>query len=432
MRNSRLKGFYRQSISDRRAELARFLGQPADVIQQLEDGAGFSVELADHLVENAIGIFALPLGVACNFRINGRDWLIPMVTEESSVIAAASHAAKLLRSGDGIIAEATEPVMIGQLQLLNAANIDAATEAVETNSERLVAIANETKERLVRLGGGARSLVVRKIDCELGPMLVMHLHVHVVDAMGANIVNEMMERLAPHVEALTGGEVHLRILSNLSDQRTVTVRGEVPVEMLTKGSLSGLEVAQRVEKASIFAEVDPYRAATHNKGIMNGVDAVLLATGQDFRAVEAGAHAFAARNGRYSSLSRWRCVDGMLRGEMELPLAVGTVGGLTKLHPTVKRLLEWMELGSAADLAKLTAAAGLAQNLAAILALSTEGIQRGHMSLHARNVALAAGVGADLLDQVVAGMVAANQVNSQSAVSLEAVLQPKRHAAQLL
>ncbi|MCA9522988.1 MAG: hydroxymethylglutaryl-CoA reductase, degradative [Myxococcales bacterium] len=430
MHSSRISGFYKQTVAERQASLAQFLGQSIDNVRQLGDGAGFGIEIADVLVENAVGVFGLPLGIACNFRVNGRDRLVPMVIEESSVIAAASNAARLLRNEEqGIVAEASAPVMIGQLQVMDIPDIERGSQRILADKERLIELANRTRPTLLARGGGARDLVVRVLHSkDHGSMIVVHLHVDVCDAMGANIINTMMEALAPEVEELSSGRVYLKILSNLTDLRTVRVRGAVPVARLSRPEMDGVEVAQRIERASVFAEVDPYRAATHNKGIMNGIDAVLLATGQDFRAVEAGAHAYAARSGQYSSLSRWRYRDGALHGEMELPLAVGIVGGITRVHPIVQRLMEWMGIREAAELAEMTAAVGLAQNLAAILALSTEGIQRGHMSLHARNIAIQAGASTAHVDEVAERMRRDNRVSEGYAREIVAEIETREIA----
>lgn len=407
-RSSRLRGFYNLPFEERRSTLAKWLGIEPQAIAEIAAGDAFRLELADVLVENVVGVFSLPLAIAANFRINGRDRLVPMVIEESSVVAAASHAAKLLRDGGGIAARATAQEMIGQLQLLSLPASCDLGQLLTSHESALLAVLNEHHARLVAAGGGARALEARSIDDGGERWHVVHLVVDVVDAMGANIVNTMLERLAPRLEELTGARVHLKILSNLSDRRCVEVEGRIPLEWLAPYGRSGADVARDIELASRFAEVDPYRAATHNKGVMNGVDAVLLATGQDFRAVEAGAHAYAARNGRYTALSTWRVEEATLVGRMTLPLAVGTVGGMTVLHPTVNRVLQWFELMRASDLAEVVASVGLAQNLAALLALSTEGIQRGHMSLHARNVAYSAGARGDELEALTAAMSSAN------------------------
>jgi hydroxymethylglutaryl-CoA reductase len=389
-RTSALAGFYRLDVEGRRQRLVEHAHLEPAELGAYEPGRSLTVEAADSMVENALGVFSLPMGVCVNMRLDGRDRLAPMVVEEPSVIAAASHAAKLLRAGGGVESHATDAIVAGQMQLLDVPDFDAAERAIMAASAELLDEANGLNRRLIAAGGGARSLEIRRLEPEgdddpLGPMLVVHLDVDVRDAMGANIVNTMCEHLAPRLEGLTGGRARLRILSNLCDRRTVSVRGRVPLSTL------GEDLATGIVEASVFAERDPYRAATHNKGIMNGVDAVMLATGQDWRAVEAGAHAYAARSGRYTALARWRVRDGALEGQMTLPLAVGTVGGIVRVHPSVQSSLRLAAIGSARDLATLAAAVGLAQNLGALRALAGEGIQTGHMRLHARNVSVEAG-----------------------------------------
>ncbi|TET54693.1 MAG: hydroxymethylglutaryl-CoA reductase, degradative, partial [Anaerolineales bacterium] len=349
--------------------------------------------LADSLIENVVGVFSLPLAVAVNFVVNGRDVLVPMAVEEPSVVAGASAAAKVVREGDGFQAEAAAPEMIGQLQILDIANPEQARCSLLDARDELLALANETDPVLVGLGGGARDIEVRILrETPAGLMVVLHVIVDCRDAMGANTVNTICEALAGRVEEITGGRVVLRILSNLADRRLVRASCRVPEEALARGEFSAEVVAQGIVEAWALAAIDPYRAATHNKGIMNGVDAVVVATGNDWRSVEAGAHAYAARSGRYTSLSKWeRDGKGNLLGELEMPLAVGTVGGTTRAHPTAQVALKILGVEKATELAEIIASVGLAQNLAALRALVTEGIQRGHMRLHARQVAVAAG-----------------------------------------
>jgi hydroxymethylglutaryl-CoA reductase len=423
---SELPGFYKLDIDERRRRIAALTGlEPADVAA-LETSGGLSSEQANQMVENALGILGMPLGVCVNMRIDGRDWLIPMAVEEPSVIAACSNAAKMLRAGDGIRATVTAPLMIGQIQILDVTDPVAARSAILAEESSLLALANSGHPSLVAAGGGALSLEIAELapmDAEdpCGPMMVVHLVVDVRDAMGANAINSMCERLAPRVALLSGGRVVLRILSNLNDRRLVTVEGRVPFTALAeKGgpdskNRGGRELAKGIEEASVFAERDPYRAATHNKGIMNGVDAVLLAFGQDFRAVEAAAHAYAARDGRYSAMARWRVEGDELVGRMTMPLAIGTVGGVFKVHPVVQVTRKIARIESTTDLAKLTAAAGLAQNLGALRALAAEGIQSGHMRLHARNVVVeAGGVGEEVLE-VATRIADLKQVNARAA-----------------
>ena len=402
---SRLPGFYKRDLSDRLATVQALAALTDQEVRILGDNGGFDSGHADRMVENAIGVFPLPLGIAANFRLNGQDILIPMAVEEPSVLAAASNAANLLREDGGIRTSSTDPIMIGQIQVLDFEAMDTTRARLEAAADELVALANSVNPRLQRRGGGARRLEVRVFpETALGPMIVLHLEVNVCDAMGANIINTMVEALAPDVERISGGRVRLRILSNLADKRLVRAHGRVPLDRLARGDWSGSEVARGIVEASVMADVDPYRAATHNKGAMNGVDAVLVAAGQDWRAVEAGCHAYAARDGRYRSLSRWVVEGETLCGVIELPMQVGTVGGITKTHPVVQIVHKVLGHPNAQRLGEIAAAAGLAQNLAAIMALATDGIQRGHMSMHARNIASEAGAVGEELDQVVSAM----------------------------
>jgi hydroxymethylglutaryl-CoA reductase len=417
-RTSRISGFYHLSLDQRVERVARWARLTVEEVAALREG--LDLPRAERMIENVAGTHALPLGIAVNFQVNGRDVLVPMVVEEPSVVAGASFAAKLARAGGGFRATTTAPEMIGQLQVLDVADPWAARFALLAAREELLARANETDPVIVELGGGARDLEVRVLErTPAGPMVVVHLIFDCRDAMGANTVNTACEALAPHVEALTGGRVLLRILSNLADRRLARASCTVPAEALATESFAGEAVVQGIVEAWAFAAADPYRAATHNKGIMNGVDAVVLATGNDWRAIEAGAHAYAARSGRYTSLSTWgRDADGHLTGTLELPLALGTVGGATRVHPTAQVALKILDVAGARELAEIVAAVGLAQNLAAIRALATEGIQRGHMRLHARQVALAAGARDDELPRVVERMTAAGPVRPDRAAAI--------------
>ena len=369
---------------------------------------GLSLEVADHMIENVIGIFSLPLGIARYFRVNGRDIPIPMVVEEPSIVASASFMAKLSLGTGGFFAQTTEPEMIGQLQILDVDDPPAARLKLLAKKEKLLADVAEVDIVLMELGGGPRDLEVRLIaDSPIGPFLVAHLIYDVRDAMGANAVNTALERLAPEVEAITGGRVLLRILSNLADRRLARSRVTIRTADLAFRDFSGEEVRDGIIEAWAFAEADPYRAATHNKGIMNGIDPVVIATGNDWRAIEAGAHAYAARHGRYTSLSTWgKDSEGNLVGTLEMPLAVGTVGGATQVHPAAQANLRMMGIDTAPELAAVIVSVGLAQNLAALRALATEGIQRGHMSLHARQVAIAAGATGSQIDRLAERLVA--------------------------
>lgn len=418
-RSSRLPGFYRLDRAERLAalvEMGALSSRDADRIGRT--GVGLPFTTADKMVENVIGCFELPLAIGTNLRVNGRDHLVPMVVEEPSVVAAVSHAAGIVRRSGGFEAEADRSVMTGQIQVVGLDDLDAAEAAVLAAREALVARANEAEPGMQRRGGGALDVEVRRVGggryCR---MLVVHLLIDACDAMGANLVNTMCEAVAPHVERLTGGTVVLRILSNLTDRRRVRARCRIPVELLAWKSYSGETVAEGVVRASEFAEVDPWRAATHNKGIMNGIDAAAIAVGQDWRAIEAGAHAWAAQDGAYGPLARWwRDDDGALVGEIDVPMAVGTVGGPIRLHPTVKANLGVLDVSSASELAEVLGAVGLAQNLAAIKALGTTGIQQGHMALHARSVAATAGACGDEVERVASALVARGDVKVETAV----------------
>lgn len=383
-------------------------------------GSGLTLETADHMIENAVGLFSLPLGIAQNFIVNGKSVLVPMVVEEPSVVAAVSFMAKLAQSTGGFRAWMSSQEMIGQVQLLDLADINAAQNLIETNKPELLQQASALNPGLTRHGGGIRDLEVRQIEeSPIGPFLVVHLIIDVQDAMGANMVNSAVESLAPLLEQLTGARAHLRILSNLSDRRLASAEVRLPAEVLAFEGYNGEQVRDGVVEAWAFAEADPYRAATHNKGIMNGVDAVLLATGNDWRAVEAGAHAYAARDGRYKSLSTWTTTeDGSLKGSLTLPLAIGIVGGSTRVHPGVRTNLKLMGVQCVSDLGEIIAAVGLAQNLAALRALATEGIQKGHMRLHARQVALAAGANTEQVEPLVQALIAAGRITLSEATRI--------------
>lgn len=390
---SRRPGFYNLALDERIRHLDPDGLISKEAFEALTGESVLSLEQADHMIENVVGLHSLPLGIGLNFVVNGREVLVPMVIEEPSVVAGASFMAKLVRQGGGFRAITTPPEMIGQMQLLDVDDLQAAKTAILEKKDELLAEAAKIDPILMKLGGGPRDLEVRLIeDSPIGPFIVLHLIYDVRDAMGANAVNTACERLSPMIEELTGGRVHLRILSNLADRRLAKAECTIPLEALAFGEYSAEDVRDGIIEAWAFAAADPYRAATHNKGIMNGIDAVVLATGNDWRAIEAGAHAYAVKDGRYTSLSTWGKDDqGNLVGSLELPMAVGIVGGATKVHPTARASLELMGVKTASDLAEIIVSVGLAQNLAAIRALATEGIQRGHMGLHARQVAIAAG-----------------------------------------
>ena len=422
-KSSRLPGFYKKSI-DERANMVANLANLTAAETNILKGDGLTPAQADHMIENVVGTYSLPLGVATNFQINGRDYLIPMAVEEPSVVAAISHAAKLIRAGGGFTATASDPVMIGQIQVLDIPDMDEAIANLEANKDKLMERANCCDKLMVKLGGGARDLQFRPFpDTPVGPMLIVHLLFDCRDAMGANAINTAVENLAPMVAEITGGRTNLRILSNLADQRTATASGIIPADALTKNGFSGTEAAQYIAEANAFAVVDPYRAATHNKGIMNGIDAVVVATGNDWRAIEAGAHAYAARNGRYTALTDWHVNEnGDLYGEITLPMAIGTVGGATKVHPSAKVAMKILDVDSAQELGMVLACVGLAQNLAAIKALATVGIQKGHMALHARQVAVAAGASTDQVQAIADQLVAEKKINTVRAQEILAEL----------
>ena len=425
-KGSRISGFYKLSIQERLAELNRRVGLAADELAALSGSAGLRLEQADHMIENVAGVYALPLGIALNFKINGQDVLVPMAIEEPSVVAGASFMARLARAGGGFSASVTPPEMIAQIQILDSADLPSARLAILETKSALLAEALEIDPVLKLLGGGPRDLEVRLIDdSPIGPFLVVHLIFDVRDAMGANAVNTAAERLAPRLAQLSGGRVHLRILSNLADRRLARARCTIPLSELAFEGYSAQEVRDGIIAAWAFAAADPYRAATHNKGIMNGVDAVVIATGNDWRAVEAGAHAIAARNGRYTALSAWgKDAQGNLVGSLEMPMAVGIVGGATRVHPAAQANLKLMGVESAARLAEIIVSVGLAQNLAALRALATEGIQRGHMGLHARQVAIAAGAQGEQIERLAEQMVAEKLVRIDRAQEILKSWQP--------
>ncbi len=412
--------FYELPISSRLEHLAREADLPLDELLPLDGMHGLTPETADHMIENAVGVFGLPLGIARNFLINGRDVLVPMAIEEPSVVAGVSFMAKLARAGGGFRAETTAPEMIGQLQLLDIPDPAAAKAKILAHREELLALAGTVDPVLSRFGGGPRDIEVREITSSpIGDFLVLHLIYDVRDAMGANAINTALEQLAPRVAEISGGRPHLRILTNLADRRLAKAECTIPLSVLGFDNFTPEMVRDGIIEAWAFAVADPYRAATHNKGIMNGVDAVILATGNDWRAVEAGAHAYAACNGRYTSLTTWE-VDsaGDLRGSLEMPMAVGIIGGATRSNPTATASLKLMHVSSASDLAQVIVSVGLAQNLAALRALATEGIQRGHMGLHARQVALAAGAVGEEVNRLAQQLVEENIIRSERAAQI--------------
>jgi len=389
--DSRISGFYKLPLLQRRVELRRRVGLTAQASDPVMEQGGLDVATADRMVENAVGLYSLPLGLGLNFRVNSQDYVVPMAVEEPSVIAAASNAARIVRAAGGFVAEADEPLMTGQIELLDVADPEAAIQTIDNARVDLLARANNMIPRMVARGGGARSLSVRRLqahpDTAEGYRLVVHITIDCRDAMGANLVNTVAEGLASRLAELAKGRSGLRILTNLNDERCVRLHARAPFEKLATRSVPGAVVAEQIESASRFAELDPYRAATHNKGVMNGVDAVVIATGNDWRGVEAGAHAFAARTGHYSPLCTWRVIDEALVGRLEMPLAVGTVGGTLGVHAGARLAQETLHVGSATELAGVIGAVGMASNLAALRALATDGIQLGHMACHRRATA---------------------------------------------
>jgi hydroxymethylglutaryl-CoA reductase len=396
------KKFHQLTLSERLDQLAIETGLPAEELKPLTGIGGLQPDQADHMVENSLGVFSLPIGVARNFVVNGRPVLVPMVIEEPSVIAAASFMARLAAANGGFRASTTAPEMIGQIQILDVPDLAEAQSRLLAHKDELLQNASTIDPLLSRFGGGPRGIEVRRMDnSPIGPFLVLHLIYDVRDAMGANAINTALEKLAPRVAEISGGRTHLRILSNLADRRLARASVTIRLQDLAFDNYSGETVRDGIIAAWAFAAVDPYRAATHNKGIMNGVDAVVLATGNDWRAVEAGAHAYAARTGKYTSLTTWsKDAGGNLTGSLEMPMAVGIVGGATRVHPAAQAALKLMKVESAQQLAEIIVSVGLAQNLGALRALATEGIQRGHMSLHAQQVAISAGAVGDEIDRV--------------------------------
>mgnify|MGYP001602020598 CR=1 FL=1 len=407
-RVSSIPGFHKLPIKKRIKYVKQFAGLSRKEARMLKHNSALSLKLADMMSENVIGTTQLPLSVATYFRINGRDYLVPMALEEPSVIAAASHAAKLTRP-EGFTASSTEPMMIGQIQFVHVKDIAAAKRKILKAKAKILDIANAQDSLIVKLGGGARDVEVRV----LGKMLIVHLIVDVKDAMGANLVNTMAEAVTPYVKELVGGEPRLRIISNLAVKRLVRARAVWKKRVLGDDTIKG------IIDAYAFAKLDPYRCATHNKGIMNGIDAVAIATGNDFRALEAGAHAYAALNGGYKPLTKYyRKKNGDLVGEIELPIAAGTVGGVTRSHPIAQISLKILDVKSAQELAQVMACVGLANNFAALRAMVVEGIQHGHMKLHARHIAMAAGAHGRLIKKLSHAMVNEKKITSARAREL--------------
>jgi len=393
---SDISGFYKLSLEERQHQLSKLLNLNHEEVKLLQALGYFTPTQIDTLIENVIGSYQLPLGIALNFRINGKDYILPMVIEEPSVVAAASNAAKIARKNGGFQSEEVKSIMISQIQITQLKDIAAAKEILVRNKEKILKIANEQDPLLNKLGGGAIDIEIREIETKKGKMVILHLLVNVLDAMGANVVNTMAEAVSPYIEEISEGKIYLRIVSNLATHRIAKCKA-----VFDKNLLGGEEVVEGILNAYEFALADPYRATTHNKGIMNGIIALTLATGNDTRAIEAGAHAYASLSGKYKPLTKFKSdSNGNLVGEIEVPLALGIVGGMTKIHPMARLALKILGVKSAEELSQIAAALGLAQNVAALRALASEGIQKGHMTLHSRNIAKLAGVPDNLIEEV--------------------------------
>ncbi|MBY8990426.1 MAG: hydroxymethylglutaryl-CoA reductase, degradative [Candidatus Lokiarchaeota archaeon] len=403
---SDISGFYKLSMDERRKLLSELVNLNQDEIEILNTLGYFKPSQIDTLIENVVGSFQLPMGLAFNFKINNKDYIIPMVIEEPSVVAAASNAARMARKHGGFHSENVPSVMISQIQITQIHDIESAKKLISDNKDQILKIANEQDPLLNKLGGGALDLELRDLKTGKGKMLIIHLLVNVLDAMGANVVNTMAEAISPFIEELTKGKIYLRILSNLATHRIAKSKATFDKELL-----GGSEVVEGILNAYEFAAADPYRATTHNKGIMNGIVALTMATGNDTRAIESGAHAYASLSGQYSPLTKFALDSkGNLVGEIEVPLALGIIGGMTKIHPMARIALKILNVESANELSQVCAALGLAQNVAALRALASEGIQKGHMALHSRNIAKIAGVPENLVEKVAKKMIEENKI----------------------
>jgi hydroxymethylglutaryl-CoA reductase len=430
---SRLSGFHKLPMEERLGQIGRMFRLSEQELSQLRGDASLVPELANTMIENAVGTFSLPLGLGLNLHVNGRDYIVPMAVEEPSVVAAVSFAAKIVREAGGFTAESDDSTMIAQVQVSRYGDATTATEKILDAKEQILALANSFHPQMVRRGGGAKDVEVRVLPAPEGPrgepLLIVHVLIDTQEAMGANLINTVAEGIAPQIEHITGGKVYLRILSNLADRRLARASCRIPVPFLADFDLSGDEIGEGIAQASRFAQADPYRAATHNKGVMNGIDAVAIATGQDWRAVEAGAHAFACRDGQYRPLSQWFLEEGHLVGRIELPLALGTVGGPIKVHPGVQVALKVLRVTSVREMATVFASVGLAQNFAALRALGSVGIQKGHMALHARCVAVTAGARGDWVEKIANLMVKTGHVKVEKAREIIASLSAEDAAA---
>jgi hydroxymethylglutaryl-CoA reductase len=422
-KSSAISGFYKLTPKERLNKVKEFADLTGEESSLLANTGALSMDVADRMIENVVGAFPLPLGIGVNFLINGKDYLIPMAIEEPSVVAAASYAAKMVRDSGGFHTSSTTPIMIGQIQAVGIKDPYAARQRVFVAKAEILKKANDQDPVLNSFGGGAKDIEAKVIQTTQGQMLIVELHVDCRDAMGANAVNTMAEAVAPMIETLTGGKVYLRIITNLAVKRLARAWG-----LISKEAIGGEAVVDGIVNASAFAAADPYRGATHNKGAMNGIIAVVLATGNDHRAIEAGGHAYAARNGAYTTLSQWeKNSNGDLVGSIELPMAVGLIGGAVKTHPTAKVCMKILDVKSANEFAEVLAAVGLAQNLGALRALANEGIQRGHMSLHARNIAVQAGATGAMIDQVAERMVKERKIRVDRAKEILIELNSRNH-----
>ena len=397
--SSEVPGFYKKKPSERLEYVKKFANLSEEETNAIGGYGALGEETANRMIENVVGTFPLPLGIAANFMVNKKEYMVPMAVEEPSVVAAATHMAKGTRKTGGISADSDDPVMIGQIQLVNLDDPFEAKKKIIEKRNEIVQLANEQDPILVKFGGGCKDIEVRVLDSDTGPMVITHLLVDCRDAMGANAVNTMAEAVAPRLETITGGRVYLRIISNLAIYRKTRARAVWPAEFL-----GGEEVVDGIIEAFAFACADPFRVATHNKGIMNGIDPVVIATGNDWRAIESGAHTYGQWKEGHDSFTNWRKTkEGNLEGTIEIPMAVGLVGGATATHPTAKACVKILDVkipGGASELSQIICAVGLCQNLGALRALASEGIQRGHMGLHARNLAVQAGAKADEIDKV--------------------------------
>jgi len=431
MDRSRIPQFYKYSVLERLEILKERNLISTEDFKALCNGRGtLSIDEADKMVENVIGIFSLPIGLGLNFLVNGKDYIVPMVVEEPSIVAAVSSAAKIVRNCGGFKSESPDPVLIGQIQVVGIEHPSHAKKAILQNKEEIINLANSLHPNMVARGGGAKDVevVIYPSSSHRGDMLIVHLLVDTRDAMGANLVNSMCEGVASLIEKITNGEVFLRILSNLTDRALVRTECTIPIQYLAGKGYKGEDVRDGIILANEFASVDPYRATTHNKGIMNGIDAVALATGNDWRAIESAAHAYAGRGNSYTSLTKWYKNDrGDLVGKIKMPLKVGIVGGPLESNPIVGILLRILNVSNATELATVMGAVGLAQNFSAIKALSTEGIQQGHMTLHARTVAQAAEAPPDIYDEVVDQLIQSGEIKVWKAKEIVQSLRERRY-----